>query len=162
MSAIRELLTSLRRMTRNNIATAEALVKNFKSEIKSLQTIVNDFRVTRNKFGFIELSENSVGKINTVLRSGDLVELIGLSGRPIAYTSADVRAFKSIVKNTPEATYKEIIDTAALKKQKYPQLDVTVNELNTLSTSAAKDVAKVESNFLKCWCRLAKKNNGKT
>lgn len=146
---IKGFLTELKALTRAGVTEVETLVKSFKSNIKSLDDIVSTLPVSKNKHGYIELAENSVGKIHEVLRSGDLVELIRVSGKNVPYTSVDVTSFRSLVSDTPELALKDVRDLSTGSKRSFPQLDLKEADLPSMSTTAAKDIKTVEGNLFK-------------
>lgn len=147
--SIKTFLKELKGVSKAGLAETESLVKSFKSNIKSLDDIVTNLPITKNKHGFIEMAENTVGKVNKIMREGDLAEMVKLSGRNVPFTSVDTKGFKSLVADTPERAYKDIADLATSNKRSFPQLNVSVTELPNISKSAAKDVAKVENNLFK-------------
>ncbi|ATY70199.1 odv-e56 [Tomelloso virus] len=146
---IKSFLKDLKSLAKATVSEAEELVKGFKSDIKSLDEVVTTLTPSKNKYGFIELSENQVGLVNEVMRQGDLRELIRISAKDIPFTSADSKAFKTLVADTPELKYKDVTDTAASNKKSYPQLNLTEAEIPNMSKTAAKDVKKVENNLFK-------------
>lgn len=82
---IKTFLKELKTMSKASVTGAETLLNSFKSNIKSLDDIITTMPVTKNKYGFINMAENSVGSVNKVLREGDLPELIKMSGKNISY-----------------------------------------------------------------------------
>nr|WIE70396.1 ODV-e56 [Oryctes rhinoceros nudivirus] len=113
---IKAFLKELKSMAKAGIGDVQNLLKSFKSNIKSLDDIVTTLPVTKNKYGFIELAENSVGNVNKVIREANLAELVRLSGKNVPYTSADVVSFKTLVSDTPELSFKELSDLVTANK----------------------------------------------
>ncbi|ACH96245.1 odv-e56 [Oryctes rhinoceros nudivirus] len=146
---IKAFLKELKSMAKAGIGDVQNLLKSFKSNIKSLDDIVTTLPVTKNKYGFIELAENSVGNVNKVIREANLAELVRLSGKNVPYTSADVVSFKTLVSDTPELSFKELSDLVTANKKSYPQLDLKTADFPTMSKTASANITRIENNLLK-------------
>lgn len=142
-------ITELKSLTKTGEEEVRRLLKTFKSGIKSADEVILSYEPKLNKYGFVEINNNSMGRVITALSEGDLPELVKISGKNIAYTSVDAKAFKSLVANTPERAYKDVRDLALSNKKSFPQLDIKENGFSNMSSTAARDVKKVENNLLK-------------
>lgn len=146
---IKSFLKELKLLGRAGVDEVGSLLKNFKSNIKSLDDVITKLPVTKNKHGFIELGENSIGKVNKVMREGNLSEIVKMSGKNIPVSKIESASFKSLVADTPEKAFKDVTDLATANKKSFPHLDLKEADLGNMSKSAAKDVKKVESNLYK-------------
>lgn len=146
---IRPFLSEFRTASRFAIADVEALLKSFKSEIKSLDELVTTLPVTKSKHGFIELADNTVGKVNRVLREGDLAELVRIAKRNVPFTSVEATAFRSLVSDTPEIALKSVTDLAETSARAHPHLNLREADFPSMSKTAAADIKTVENNLFK-------------
>lgn len=146
---IKSFISELKSLTKAGEVETRRLLKTFKSEIKSLDEVVLSFEPKLNRYGFVELNGNSIGRVTRVLSEGDLAELVKISGKNVAFTSVDAKAFKSLVADTPERAYKEVSDLALSNKKSFPQLDIKENGFSNMSSTAVRDVKKVENNLFK-------------
>lgn len=148
----RNFLKSLRGLSgigKGTIEDASALLKTANSGIHSVDDALKNLPVTKTRHGFLRMGDETVGRINKLLREGDLGEIARVSKRNISYTSADVKAFKSTVSDTPEKAFKEMSDVVVANKRVYPHLDARVEDIPNLSKSATKDLKTVENNLFK-------------
>lgn len=151
-SGFKSFLTELKKFSGVNKATVEeasTLLKSVDSGIKSTDEAIKNLKVTKNAQGVVLLGDKHVGRINRILREGDLKTLIGVSKQNIPVTAADSSAFKTLVGNTPERGLKNVDDVAAVTKRDRPHLNATVENLDKISDTAKQDLKKVESNLYK-------------
>lgn len=139
-------LKSLAGVTSRSIDDAHVTLRSVKTGIVSVDDAIKSLPVTKAR-GVLLMGEVPVGRVGRVLREGDLPEIIRLSKSRIPYTSADQAAFKFTAKEFPDKALRDVDDLANVHKRNYPELNST--SLDTLSTSGAKQIAKVESNLLK-------------
>jgi hypothetical protein len=146
-----EFAESLRALTEGEISAVETVISGFDSQIGPLEETIKSFTITKNKFNFIELNGESVGKVHRVLRSGDLEEVLKLSKRNIPYTSEDVTAFAKVMVDTPEKGVRDIEKLAVANKSKLPQLDLNVEAIDSVSGTSKLQLDRVQSNLLKAF-----------
>lgn len=128
----------------DNLVTS---LKNVDSGIKSLDDALRDLPVTKSSTGHLTVAGEPLGSINKVLREGDLVEIVRLSGKQIPITAIEKANFKTAVAEFPEKAIRDVLDNADVTKIKYPQLNVNIDNINLLPDSAKQIAAKVESNL---------------
>lgn len=149
MAALKKFLSSLKASGRSTIKETEALVSSFESGIVSLDSTIKSLPVSKSTHGFIELSENSVGRVHSIMREGNLVDILKLSEKEIPYTSKDVASYKNMLNVTPERSNRELADLTLANKKIYPQLNIVEADFDKISKTAAADIVKVEKNSFK-------------
>lgn len=127
----------------------ERLISSVDTGIETADVVIKDLPVAKTEQGFLTLGDRPVGEINQIMREGDLAELVKISQKEIPVTGTDIKSFEKLVSDTPELRTRQVKDLATTAKAKYPQLDVEAENMETLSTGAKKDLAKVESNLFK-------------
>ncbi|AYP97926.1 ODV-E56 [Mauternbach virus] len=147
--ALSSFLKDLKGLGRATVSESEAVMRGFRSEIKPLEEAITSMPIRKNGAGFIEMGEESVGYVNKVMREGDLAEIIRVSGEAIPFTTSESKIFESLVAETPERVYRDVIEDVAKNIKTYPHLNIAVNEFTNISQSASQDIAKIESNLFR-------------
>lgn len=79
MAALKKFLANLKSAGRSTVKETELLCKQFDSGIHSLDTTIKSLPVTKSTHGFIELGEKPVGQVHTIMREGNLADILKLS-----------------------------------------------------------------------------------
>lgn len=125
------------------------LLQNVESGVHSVDEALKDLPVTKAKGGFVLIGEETVGRINKILREADLGELVSVSKKNIKFSSADEKAFKNTVGKTPERSYRDVVELTETNKKSFPQLDAKVDELDRISKTGKEEIKKTENNLFK-------------
>jgi len=147
--ALSTFLKELKGLSRASVIESETLMRGFKSEIRPLEDAITSMPIRKTGAGFIEMGEESVGFVNKVMREGDLAELIRISEKAIPFTTSESRLFESLVAETPERVYREVVEDVTKNARNYPHLNIVVNEFPNISRSATQDIAKIEGNLFR-------------
>lgn len=147
--AFREFLTQVKNLTRKSVRESEEVVRSFRSDIKPLEEAVTSVPISQTRSGFINAGEEAVGVFNKALREGDLRKLLQLASKDAVYTTAESESFLRLIANTPERTYKNVAEATVSNVRSFPQLNIFEVNFNSLTKSAERDIAKVESNLFK-------------
>lgn len=146
---IKKFLQSLKTASTLPEEDLSTLIKSFKADIPALDEAIVDLPVVKTKYGFNTIGDAPVGRVNRLMREANLPELVRLSKKSIPFTSVDAREFEQLVVDTPELANKKLNTAVSANKKAFPHLDVTADDFNTLSTTAKKDVKKIENNLIK-------------
>lgn len=130
-------------------ADAEKVLREVDSGIKSVDDAIKSMSVTQLDDGFLRIADQPAGAINKILREGNLEDLVKASKQDIAITSRDKALYSELVKATPEKSIYAVSEETATNASKYPQLDVTADNISSLSVAGERDLKKAESNLFK-------------
>lgn len=145
----RQFLTNLRGLGSSSaVSEAQALIRNVNSGVRNVDLAVKSLSVAASPQRLILLGGETVGTVHTILRQANLRSLLSLSDADIVFNSADEAAFKATVGSTPERSIYELFEAATLNKQRYPNMNVTADDISLISTTGKNNVAKVENNLL--------------
>ncbi|ATZ81566.1 ODV-E56 [Drosophila innubila nudivirus] len=147
--ALSSFLRDLKGLGRATVSESESVMRGFRSEIKPLEEAITSMPIRKTGAGFIEMGEESVGFVNKIMREGDLAEIIRISEKTIPFTTSESRLFESLVAETPERVYRDVIEDVTKNARNYPHLNIVVNEFPNISRSATQDIAKIESNLFR-------------
>lgn len=135
--------------TVHTLEEASLILKGVSCPVKSAENLIKGLKVEKNAFGFIEIAGEHAGKVNNILKAGNLDDLVKLAKSDIPITSADRISFRNLTENTPESVLKQFEELADNVKKLNPEINVTVENLDKLSKNGAEKVAKAESNLFK-------------
>lgn len=148
-------LKNFKTLGRASVAESETVLRSFSSDIGALDSAVTTMPLSKNRFGFLLVGEESVGLVNKVMREGNLGEVIRINGNNIPFTASEAKAFSELTVATPERSVANVLEEVATNTTQYPQLNITEVNFNSISKSAASDIVKVESNLFKYFKRGA-------
>lgn len=135
--------------TLHSLEEASSIIKGVSCPVKSAETLIRGLKVEKNAFGFIEIAGEQAGRVNNILKAGNLDDLVKLAKSDLPITAADRISFRNLTANTPEAVLKQFDELAANVKRLNPEIDVAVENIGKLSKNGAAKVAKAESNLFK-------------
>lgn len=127
---------------------AKAVLKNAKTEIKSLDDILGSIKVTKDADGFLKFNGHDLGTFMKRFYSGDLQALKKLLGSTTNVTHADKSAFRELIGETPYKNLTDLDELVEANKIKNPKLDVDVGDIGKLDAATKKQVETATSNLL--------------
>ena len=105
--------------------------------------------VSKSKFGFITVNDQYIGKLTKLVKSANLAEILKLAKRNVIPTVEEQQLFEDAVGDTRELHLSKIENLAKEFKATHAQLSATVEELQSLSRNANKEIEEVESKLIK-------------
>lgn len=153
MNSLRDLLKGLARASKvsGKSATKDVgrILQKVKTGIPSIDKLFHTAKVTRNKKGVIVIDNTPANVVYSLVRKGDLVGLLRMLKSTTVVTAEQVNAFRKIVSDFPETKVAELDELIRKVKTKWPDLDVTVEQLDNLPKSAQSQLAKITKKLYK-------------
>lgn len=144
---IRAFLESLRKSALHSVEQLATLLKSLDSGVRSFDDVIHSMKLTKDARGLTRVGGETVGYLDKTIRAGNLPELIRMSERKVPFTSADTKAFQSLVEGFPQNTLHSIDEVAKSNARLHPELDLNLQQLETASDASKKSLAKVDSNM---------------
>lgn len=152
-SVVKDFARSLRRFvtigTEASVSELRRLTESLKSGITSLDDIVRSFRISRSPRGYMLMGEETVGAVHRLVREANLEGLARAAGSNVLITSAERAAFRQTMLDTPERALRDVGEAAATSAARRPHLNVTAEQVASLSTSGKRDYSKITQNLFK-------------
>lgn len=141
-------IKELASFSKGEIKDAEELLRSTESGIEAADSAFKELKVAKAD-GLLTIGAEPIGSFNKILREADLRGIVNLAKKTIPVSEEQVAAFKKLIGPTNESVYKDLIDDTAKNVEKYPHLNVTINNIDTLSETAKRDIKQVESKLSK-------------
>lgn len=95
------------------------------------------------------MGEETVGAVHRLVREANLDGLARAAGANVLITSTERSAFRQTMLDTPERALRDVGEAAATSAARRPHLNVTAEQVTSLSTSGKRDYAKITQNLFK-------------
>lgn len=154
MSTFRGFLSELKAISGPTSAAAledvSSLMKRSNAGIAAVDDAIKGLAISTNSQNLVTVAGQPIGAIHTIVREGNLRQLINLTDAPnVRFSSADDAAFKKLIGKTPERANMELREASRINKQKYPNMDATAESASLLPSSGKANIKKAESNLAK-------------